>query len=131
MKITKFHPSHLSALVPAHGYERELLANITKEQVAVMADGPAVTLWNEMRPVACAGVMGECELWGVMDSVCQFHGMSVFKAARQFIGKFRWLYARVDPNFEAGCNLLEHLGFKFMGIQVIGGVASRRYERSA
>lgn len=130
MTLTDFHPSHLGALTPAWRSERRMLANITRAHVAALEAEPAVTLWAEGRPIACAGVLGNCEVWAVFDERCARHRLSVMKAAREFLGRFGWLYARVDQEFRSGCRLLEHLGFRSVGARKLAGKVRTQYERA-
>lgn len=131
MTLTEFHPSHLGALRPLWRSERRLLAGITRERVAALAGAPGVTLWVEGRPIACAGVLGDVELWAVFDQSCNRHTFTLLRAARQFLNRFGWLYARVDQEFRSGCRLLEVLGFQNTGPRKLAGRVRMQYERVA
>lgn len=131
MTLTDFHPSHLGALRPRWRSERRLLASITRQQVAALASSPAVTLWADGRPIACAGVLGDVEVWAVFDESCRRHAFTLLRGARQFLKRFGWLYARVDQEFRSGCRLLEVLGFKNTGPRKFAGRVRVQYERAA
>ncbi len=128
MKVTPFHPSHFAAIEPMW-FQRDNVARVTPEYLANLAAEPSETLWINGRPMACAGVVGDCELWSLIDARIRPHRFTLYRATRVFLAKFGWLYANVDGTYHEACNWLEHLGFARTGFRAIAGRRCLRYER--
>lgn len=128
MKITAFHPSHFSAISPPW-FQREIASRVTPEYLANLAAEPAKTLWIHERPVAIAGVLGNCELWSLIDERIRPYRFTLARAAREFLSTFEWLYANVDGQYHEACRWLEHLNFERVGIRARDGRHIIRYER--
>ncbi len=129
MKITPFHPSHFGAIEPPW-FQREIVARVTPDYLAALAAEPSSTLWIGGRPIACAGVLGGCEVWSLIDANIRPHRFSLFRAAKIFMSEFSWLYANVDGQYYEACNWLEHMGFVRKGMRAISGRQQIRYERT-
>ena len=130
MKITPFHPSHFAAIRPNY-IEREVVDRVTPEYLANLAAEPSCTLWIDGRPMAVAGVIGDCEIWSLVDEEIRPHKFTLYRAAKKFLGEFGWLFANVDNRLNEGCRWLEHLGFQRVGVRERGGRHFIRYERAS
>lgn len=130
MNLTPFHPSHFAAIKPMW-FQREIVSRVTPEYLANLAAEPSSTLWIGGRPMAVGGVLGNCELWSLIDEGIAPHRFTLCRAARKFLSKFEWLYANVDGQYYEACRWLEHLGFDRAGNRAIGGRHIIRYERNS
>lgn len=128
MKITDFHPSHFAAIEPMW-FQREIAGRVTPEYLAGLAAEPSATLWINDRPMACAGVLGSCELWSLIDARIRPYRFTLCRQARVFLAKFDWLYANVDGQYHEACRWLEHLDFARTGVRSRDGRHIIRYER--
>lgn len=127
-QVTPFRPSHFGAISPPW-FQREFCSRVTADYLANLAAEPSETLWIGGRPMAIAGVLGACELWSLVDERIVSHRKTLLSVAREFIGKFGWLYANVDGQYHEACNFLEHLGFERTGAHRAGEQVRIRYER--
>jgi hypothetical protein len=116
MKITPFHPSHIGALKPAHRF-RDLLARVTPEYLAGLAAEPSITVWCENIPVACGGILGQCEVWAVLDEQRgRRHKFALVRAARDFLKAYPFAYMNCEVPID--CKLpVKLLGFVTRGHQ--------------
>jgi hypothetical protein len=128
MIVTPFHPAHFAAIEPMW-FQREIAARVTPEYLANLAAEPSSTLWINGRPMAIAGVLGNCELWTHIDARIGAHKKSLVLAARQFLDRFGWLYANVDGQHREACRFLEHFGFARVSARRTGDAMRLRYER--
>jgi hypothetical protein len=108
-KVTRFHPSHIGALQPRSDVVKQL-RECTPDYFATLAAEPSVTIWCDRVPVACTGVVGNCETWAVFDERrARLHKVAVVRAASRFISTFEYLY--VNCTVPVDTKLPRLLGF--------------------